>query len=241
MSNEFKYGDVTYNDLCLINSQSMANSAIKTNAWLDAAATAQLIPVNISEFKLVCTHMPIIFSPIGKPMPIAITSFLSGTNSFVKNGQWNTNTYIPAALRRYPFVLGDANSEGKRPLYIDSTAISEEYENKLFKEDDGKQKNEKILDDAIKYCKDYDDYLNTTENVIDLLDKLDLFKETQLVIKNKDGIEKKTGIFKIIDNDKYRNLSDENIITLQKNHALWIIHTHIVSMSKVRQIASNLI
>jgi hypothetical protein len=238
MSNEFTYGDITYSDLRLINSQTMAHSAIKTHAWLDVAATAQLIPINISEFKLACTDMPIIFSPIGKPMPIALTSFLSGKNVFVQNGQWQEGTYVPAALRRYPFVLGDATAEGKRPFYIDSTAISDEHEHALFNASGG---SEKILENAIQHCKDYDDHLKLTENVIDLLDSLNLFKETQLIITDKKGIETKTGIFKIIDNDKYKNLNNKDIITLQKNHALWIIHTHIVSMSRTRKIASNIL
>lgn len=238
MSNEFKYGDITYRDLTLINSQSMAKSALKTNPWLDIAKTAQLIPINITECKPVCTDMPIIFSPIGRPMPIAMTSFLSDTNSFIKNGEWQADTYVPAALRRYPFVLGNINSEGKQPLYIDSNAISDDHEHPLFNETGN---SEKILENAIKHCKEYDDHLKITENIIDTIDSLDLFKETQLVITNKAGEEKKTGIFKIIDNDKYKNLSDEHIVTLQKNHGLWVIHTHIISMSKTQNIASNLL
>lgn len=238
MSNEFTYGDIVYNDLCLINSQTMQDSAIKTRPWQDIFATTQLIPLNITEFKLACTYMPIIFSPIGKPMPIALTSFTTGNNSFVTEGQWQTNSYIPAAIRRYPFVLGDANTEGKRPLYIDSTAIKNDHENPLFDTDGNSGK---IIKQALQFCKDYDDHLTITENTVDLIDSLDLFKETQLVIKNKDGTESKTRIFKIIDTVKYQNLSDNDIVTLQKHHALWVIHTHIVSMSKTQYIASDVL
>ena len=236
MGNKFSYGDITYGDLQAIDKQQLSGQGIKANAWADAAATAQLIPIAATEFRHACAFMPIIFSPMGKPFPIAITSFTHQHNSFVHNSAWDEDTYIPLAMKRYPFALAEVNPDKKRLLCIDHMALEPNHPSPLF---DQEGNNNSILTDAITQCKQYDKYISETETVIDAIEQAGLFVEKQLTITNADGHQRQTSPFKIIDTQQYAQLNEEQIITLHKKQALWIIHAHFISMNHIRSLAKK--
>jgi hypothetical protein len=233
MSNVFKYGDIAYQNMQLVNRQKMSLAAIDPAAWNNMASVLQLIPITVSECKFVCTTLPIVFSPVDKPMPIAITGFTPKNNPFFTNGEWEEHTYIPLAVKRYPFALADINEQKKQLLYVDSDALTESNKHRLFDE----EKNTVTLDQAIKLCKTFDEQTHATSRTIELINEMGLFKETQLIIKTKDGTEKKTSPFKIIDVEKLSHLSDDDIVKLQKSRGLWLIDAHIISMTNIESIA----
>lgn len=237
MSKPFAYGDIVYSDLTLINRHTMSNAAINKNPWISIAPSTQKIPVHLAEFKQICHFLPIVFSPVGKPMPIAISSLKVGENPLVENGEWRQDTYIPAAIRRYPFALADVNNDGKRILYIDSAALSDTHPERLFTESG---ENTERLTQAIEQCKTYDQHIHKTEGVVDLIESLGLFKDTQLVITMADGSEQSSGTFKIIDIKKYAALNDEQIVLLHKSQALWAIHAHIISMDHMKALSKSI-
>jgi|GEM_PF-6614142 len=231
MGNIFKYGDIIYHDLQSLNRKEMANYAIADPAWVGAITSLQMVPITAPEFKHICTFLPIVFSPVGIPMPIAIFSFSPDTNPFVKNGQWRQNTYLPMAITRYPFALADTkNSDNSKVMCIDASASDENHPIKLFNEHG---ENNPVLDQAIQRCKEYDSHLNTTKHAIEAIEAAGLFIEKQLTITDAEGNKKKTGPFKVVDAEKYASLSDENIVKLQKVQALWMIHAHLLSMDRI--------
>ncbi len=237
MSNQFSYGDIIYHDIVPINLDTMGTDAIQANSWINMAETVQKIPVHLSEFKHVCRFMPIVFSPVGKPIPIAITGLTPGKNPFIINGQWKRNTYIPAAIRQYPFLLAQTDEDNKRVVYVDQSMLNKEHENRLFRDDGTKTP---FFENAIEQCTVYDQHVHKTHSVIDVIDEIGLFTETQMDIETPDGTHKRTGSFKVIDVKKYAALSDEQILLLHQSQALWAIHAHIISMDNLPSIAQTL-
>src|SRR5690348_1672136 len=72
------------------------------------AREANLIPALIEEFSAAAPFMPIAFLPgAEKPAAVFVTGLKPGQNLFVKtDGQWAAG-YLPAYLRRCPFIMGD--------------------------------------------------------------------------------------------------------------------------------------
>ncbi|MGS2717643.1 SapC family protein [Eionea flava] len=241
MGNPFKYGDIAYQDMQLVNRKDMSDMSVDPIAWGKMAETLQLIPISVSECKFVCKTLPIVFSPADKPMPIAITGFSPQKNTLVKQGRWKNNHYIPLAAKRYPFALAQINEEEKQLLYVDAKAIknnksTDSADYRLF---DEKGENTETLNQAIKQCKIFDEQIQATSTIVQTIDAIGLFKETQLIITDKDGVERKTSPFKIIDVEKLTQLSDENIVKLQKCRGLWLIDAHIISMTNIESIAQQ--
>ena len=75
-------------------------------------ATAEIskthaIPLTVDEFTLVQRHYPIVFSVGDNPIPMALMGLNEGVNVFLGDDgrPREDNTYIPAYIRRYPFLL----------------------------------------------------------------------------------------------------------------------------------------
>lgn len=103
------------------------------------ARQALAVPVMAVEFPFACRQYPIVFTPdpSGSLMAVAILSLAEGGNPFVNDeGQW-TASYIPAFIRRYPFVLANI------PDKADDFAVAFDAESGCFADDKG----EPLFDD----------------------------------------------------------------------------------------------
>jgi hypothetical protein len=98
------------------------------------AASANLIPALLEEFSAAAPFMPIAFLPGAQnPAPVFVTGLRPGQNLFVgTDGKW-ADGYLPAYLRRYPFIMGDV-PQGDPILCIDETfaGFSNQQGERLF-------------------------------------------------------------------------------------------------------------
>ena len=135
-------GLLFYSDVVPLNREGHRDHRIATGAQrFGFASGSNLVPAVIDEFAAAAPHLPIVFLPgPGAPAACFLTGVRSGRNALVgADGGWRGD-YVPAYLRRYPFVLGEV--EGADPLVcIDAGQASLEAPagEALFKEDDGSQ------------------------------------------------------------------------------------------------------
>ncbi|HAX92008.1 MAG TPA: SapC family protein, partial [Rhodospirillaceae bacterium] len=89
------------------------NFAAKTNA----------VPLLVDEFPMAAAHYPIVFAAGDSPVPAAVVGVSNDTNLFLDdNGQWLGGSYLPAYVRRYPFLLMDDPNQKQYVLCIDETS-----------------------------------------------------------------------------------------------------------------------
>ncbi len=76
------------------------------DAGFGFAAAATAIPLGAEEFVVAARTLPIVFAAQPPHMPVALTGLAAGTNLYVDAaGAWKSGAYVPAYLRRYPFLL----------------------------------------------------------------------------------------------------------------------------------------
>ena len=66
------------------------------------------IPISYTEFALVAREYPIIFSSSGNNQdfaPVAVLGMVPGENLYDNKGQWASQVYVPAYVRRFPFCM----------------------------------------------------------------------------------------------------------------------------------------
>ncbi len=98
-----------YNRPARLNRIEHAKLRFTPLANFEFARKVTAVPLMAVEFPLACRQYPIIFvqSPEGVVGAQAVLSLAEGVNSFVDfKGRW-TATYVPAFIRRYPFVLAE--------------------------------------------------------------------------------------------------------------------------------------
>ena len=84
------------------------------------AAGLESVPALAEEFRSLARICPIVFAgPAEAPLPNALLGMKRGQNVFIgPNGGWAA-PYIPAFLRRYPFISAPTKQAGEKVLGID--------------------------------------------------------------------------------------------------------------------------
>src|SRR3972149_3869759 len=106
-----------------VSSLVYGGKGLRRQAGHRFAATTHAVVLHAEEFRLACAYYPIVFSDDESAVPIAILGYERGRNLFVDAaGQWQAGGYVPAYVRRYPFINGRGAAESDLVLYIDAAS-----------------------------------------------------------------------------------------------------------------------
>jgi hypothetical protein len=96
--------------------------------------TTHALPISFVEMPQVARDYPIVFikpADTGQLRVVALLGLKPGENLFINaQGQWRSDVYRPAYLRRYPFCMAsvrrDGEASGERIVCVESAAINAE-------------------------------------------------------------------------------------------------------------------
>lgn len=194
---------------------------------------SHVVPLTIQEFGLASTCMPIIFAP-DKKTPLAVLGTRSGDNVFVdKNGFWNPDVYIPAFVRRYPFIFAADEATGDYLVCIDRDAemVGENPDIPFF---DGETPSQ-YSQSAMQFLQEFEAQRKSTEGWVEVVSKYDLIENRTVnyTPTNQNGEEQKPvkiADYMAISEDKLNALSDEQFLELKKAGVLPGIYAHLLSL-----------
>lgn len=222
-----------YTSIVPLNREAHKGLGLKVDAQPYAFAKgSHMIPALVEEFGAASRHLPIVFLPgTSGPSPVFLVGLKPGRNDFVgPEGQW-TAGYIPAFLRRYPFMFGEV--QGRDPV----VCIDEAYDG-LSREDGEKLFDEQgvetpLLRDKITFVNNYFEAARRGELLGKRIQERDLLRAISLEAKLPGG-ESTTvhGLF-AIDENKLAALSDSAFLQLRKDGLIGPIYAHLLSLSAV--------
>jgi hypothetical protein len=197
------------------------------------AAAAHIIPIHVSEFGPASLCYPIIFAGDQKT-PLAVTGVMNGENLFVDaNGQYDPTAYIPAFVRRYPFVLANNDNQDQLVVCIDRAApmLTEGGQVKLF--ENGKLS--PFAEQAVEFCSNFETERRRTDLFVNKLKELDLFevKQANFQPRMPDGTLGEPIMladYFAISEEKLNALADADLKELHVTGALRQCYAHLTSM-----------
>jgi hypothetical protein len=193
------------------------------------ASKSTSVPILMAEFPEACLEYPIVFtkSSDGQWMALAITGLTQDTNSFVDaSGRWNAR-YIPASVRRYPFILAEG-TDGKLSLAADLSAPQLGKEGEPLFDDKGQAT--ELATSVLKSLAEFQDQASLTASVAQKLDEAKLLTQQNMQVKLSDGRNAVVEGVWIVDETKLRELSNDNILSLFKGGAMAAVHAHMLSL-----------
>ena len=198
------------------------------------AAKGSAVPLTVTEFAPAALSFPVIFAGEDR-VPLAVMGLNNGENLFVNaDGSIETGVYIPAYIRRYPFVLANDESADRLIVCIDtgSSLLSEAGETKLF---DDKGEPTEYTQNCIKFCDDFEAERRRTDSFVQLLKDNDLFELKTAVFTPTDaagvaGEPQTVAEYYGVSEEKLNALPIEKLKELQTNGALAQIYAHLVSL-----------
>ena len=200
------------------------------------AAKSNSFPLAIDEFAAAQRHYPILFTTGDSPMPAALVSVEQGKNPYVGNdGTWKTAAYVPAYLRRYPFMLVRAKSHNNDfALCFDkeSEKVSDVAANTFFATDGQPTKTTKSIMD---FCVNYEKSIDTTRRTCRELAELDILADPAIKISRGSQTLELKG-FRIVDEQRLRALPAETIARLTTSGVMGAIYAHLFSLAALGQL-----
>ncbi|GAA0208676.1 hypothetical protein QOZ96_003145 [Brevundimonas nasdae] len=196
-------------------------------------AQTNVVPLTVTEFAAAALSYPVIF--VGESrQPVAVMGLNQNDNLFVSpEGVFRHDAYIPAYVRRYPFVFADDKANGRLILCIDRGAdiVAEGGENPLFV--NGQPSDYTNM--AMEFCNNFEQERLRTESFVKLVNELDLLDVREALFTPRDengapGEPQKIAEYYAVSEDKLRALSPEKLAELRDNGALGQIYAHLVSL-----------
>lgn len=228
-----------YNDLQPLNSGQHGKMKLQRLLTVPGLSETHAIPVTVEEFSHVQRVFPIIFSAGDEPVPLALMGLNEGVNTFIDaDGKpIGEPAYMPAYLRRYPFILARLQPESDElSLCVDPTAgaLSEDGDGEaLF---DGDQPSE-LTKNILAFCEQFETAGLRTQAFMTDLKKSGLLMEGEVSIQP-DGVEQPFLYrgFRMIDEEKLRDLRGDELRKMAQSGMLPLIYAHLMSLSLIRDV-----
>jgi len=191
-----------------------------------------------AEFVLASKEYPVVFIRNNDVVtPIALLGLEQDNNSFVvPRGGWDAD-YIPAYVRRYPFIPATKEGSDELMLCIDSGykgLNSKKAKLALF---DKAGKPDVITQQAINLLQSYNVENKTTAEFCKVINDLGLFEEAQVEGTTAKGNNVKLGGFLRINHKRFTELDAKTVKSLFDSGALELIYAHFQSLPNLAKLA----
>lgn len=220
-----------YKSISVLNKDAHGDLKITPPKNFNFAKEANSIIVMASEFAQAAMHYPIVFGQIGDDtVSFAVTGHIEGTNNFVDSkGKWRTDTYIPAYVRRYPFILVQSQDSQQLSLAIDesSDTVVKRGGEALYEKGEPTDTAKR----ALQFCASFRKEMERTAALMKQINATGiLIERTAEVTTAKDGEKQRIVGFSIVDEKALMDLADDKFLELRKTGALNLIYCHLWSM-----------
>ena len=225
-----------YRDLMPLNSRDHVDYKSRSTDQATWLVGVHAVPLTAEEFIHAARHYPIVFAATDQPVPLALMGLNEGVNMFVEDdGKLSDpGVYVPAYARRYPFMLAKLQAESDElSLCFDPTSdlVGEiEEGNALFENGEPSDTTRGMLD----FCRNFEEAGMRTQNFIDELNKHGLLMDGEVSIQQP-GFDQPFVYrgFKMIDQEKFRDLRGDVLRTMNQNGMLALIFAHLTSLELI--------
>lgn len=191
------------------------------------------------EFTEAAKEYPIVFAEAGESMvPVALLGLRNAENLFVDaKGQWDAR-YIPAFVRRYPFVLAETAEEGQRMVCIDESfsGFGDKEGEALFENDAPTP----VLQQAIDFLEEYQRQYIRTERFISRLKELGLLMALNAKVDMADGQSFALTGLMVVDEKKLLELEDSKALDFFKSGELAWVYCHLMSLGNMSKMIDRI-
>lgn len=227
-----------YNKVIALDSVAHRHLAVQNlDRPLEFAGAANLIPALTEEFAAAAPHLPIAFLPgAARPAAVFVVGTKPGTNVFIDaDGKW-TGGYLPAYLRRYPFIMGDV-PDGEAILCFDETspALGADAGTPLFEEGGSPTA---TLTQALGLAENYRTAALRSDAFCDTLQAMGLLRSVTLDVKQPNGESSVVHGLLVLDEDAFDALSAENLARLHREKWLKPLLAHVISLSAIGKLST---
>lgn len=210
------------------------------------AAQTNVIPLLINEIPFALQHYPLVFLPGNGQEPPTLAALVGigdDKNRYVNaDGQWRADTYIPAWVRRYPFLAVGTDTQADPVLAIDTKAEWLDAKGgDPFIGADGKPTAR--LEFVLNFQREFADFAKRTQTIVRSLYEAGVLEGGSLRIDppagDKAGQSREIQGFFIVSEPKLRSLSAKQAGKLHQSDALGLAYAQLFSMANLAKVLAE--
>ncbi|HJQ17178.1 MAG TPA: SapC family protein [Allosphingosinicella sp.] len=227
-----------YNRLEPLSSTAHGHLKARTAQAAPFLAKAHAIPLTSDEFVICQRFYPIVFSVGESPVPLALMGLNEGVNVFIDDeGKPNGELYIPAYVRRYPFMLARLRPDADElSLCFDpSSDVIGEFDDGQPLFENGKPS--EATNGLLKFCEEFELSAQRTNAFMKELADLKLLIDGEVAIQvSDDSAPFVYRGFQMVSDERLRDMRGDELRKINQNGILPLIIAHLFSLQLMREI-----
>ncbi|MFY8274904.1 SapC family protein [Pseudoalteromonas sp. SSDWG2] len=221
----------------LLNNVDHQNIKVRTQKSAEFGDDQMLSLTFPAEFRTAQAYYPIVLhkdAQTGQFYPVTLFGFQAGENLFLNADGWQSG-YVPLAIERHPFSIGQQN--GQRVIHIDmeSPRVSTDEGEPLFLEFGG---NTPYLQRVGDMLETLHHGVEDNKKFIEMLNEFDLIESFSLDITLNNGAEHRLLGFYTINEDKLAALGAEQMSAIHQSGYLFAIYMMLASQSQFAKLVA---
>jgi hypothetical protein len=189
------------------------------------------VPLMAVEFPLAAAEYAIVFAGTQEDfMPAVILGVRDSENLYLsKDAQWDAK-YIPAFVRRYPFVFSQNDDGTRLVLCVDEAFAGFNRDGrgqKLFGDDN---KPTPFVENTLKFLQDFQDQFSRTQAFCTKIRELELLEPMQAQVEMNSGEKLSLSGFMAVNRAKLKAVPADKLAELARTDELELLYLHLQSM-----------
>ena len=234
---------IFYKKIVPLNKETHGHWSVERVANYKFTSETNSLYIAAVEFIKAANEYPIVFgiAEDESVFPVVVLGLRKNENLYVnKKGEWQAN-YIPAYVRRYPFMLatGEEGSD-QFTVCIDSDCPgfnTKEKGERIFDKDGNESE---LLKNSVEFLKDYQKHIQLTTLFCKNIKDSGLLEPMKADVKTAVGEEISLGGFMGVNREKLKALDPETMMNLVKTDQLELIYAHLISLGNIDSLLSKL-
>jgi SapC protein len=225
-----------------LNSAAHGKLRFTPLSTFDFASKVSSIPIIAAEFPVACRQYPLVFveGPTGLLSAQAVLSFEKDRNAFLDpKGNW-TATYVPAFIRRYPFVLAEipGKTEDFDVAFDEGSGCFDKKKGEALFDDQGAPT--KFLQEQIDFLRLFHVEFKRTQQFLDTLKQEDLLSPYNVdIVRGGDNARFAVRSAMVINESKLHSLPAEKALAYLKNGFLGLMYAQLISLQSFLALANR--
>jgi len=212
---------------------------VDIGANYDFTAEVNSVPLMAIEFPQAASEYAIVFGGVEADLtPAAILGVRTNENLFLEeNGSWQAK-YIPAFVRRYPFVFSHAEERFLLCVDEEFSGFNREGRGQRLFNADGSPT--EYVDGILKFLQDYQTHYQATMRFCGRLKELNLLEPMTAQVVLESGPPLSLGGFQAVNREKLKALPAETLRELAQSDELELIYMHLNSLRNFDRLRERL-
>jgi SapC len=231
-----------YENVVPITPARHSRHSVEVGGSFAFSAGVNALPLMAVEIVRAATEYAVVFTGNGDDLMPAVLLGVKGEQNLYlgPDGQW-TAKYIPAFLRRYPFIFASSADAKTLTLCIDEAypGLNTEGRGQKFFEPDGKPT--PYVEQVLGFLKEYQAQFLRTQAFSRKLHGLGVLEPMQAQVTTPDGAKLSLTGFQAVSRRRLRELAPEHLQALVQTDELELLYLHLYSMRNFHDVKDRLI